>query len=227
MKNAWIDDVAEYSNIVLLGEAGCGKSEIAVNLSLSLLAKKKPVHLFDLDMTKALFRSRDEKESLEKEGVHFHYEEQFADAPTVTGGVVSQLKNEDCYTVLDVGGDYIGARSIGCYASYLNRKDTVVYYIINPYRPWSLTANNAASVMYEVLSVSHIKSEQIKFIANPNYGEETSLNDVLEGYKKLCDIVDKEAISCLCVRKEIADKAKTKLSINIFPISRYLEYPWK
>ena len=49
----------ELNSVVFLGEAGCGKSEIAVNLALRLAAGERPVHFFDLDMTKPLFRSRD------------------------------------------------------------------------------------------------------------------------------------------------------------------------
>lgn len=44
---------------VFLGEAGCGKSELAVHLALSLAGKGREVHFFDLDQTKPLMRSRD------------------------------------------------------------------------------------------------------------------------------------------------------------------------
>ena len=70
----------------------------------------KPVHFFDLDMTKPLFRSRDRREALEALGVEVHYEAQFMDAPTLTGGVRQRLNDPHCCAVLDVGGDYIGAR---------------------------------------------------------------------------------------------------------------------
>ena len=42
---------------VFLGEAGCGKSELAVHLALSLAGKGREVHFFDLDQTKPLMRS--------------------------------------------------------------------------------------------------------------------------------------------------------------------------
>ena len=56
-------------NFVFLGEAGCGKSELAVNLACRLAAGDRPVHLFDLDMTKPLFRTRDLGNALEQAGV--------------------------------------------------------------------------------------------------------------------------------------------------------------
>ena len=75
-------------NFVFLGEAGCGKSEVAVNLALALAeTAQKDVHFFDLDMTKPLFRSRDQAGMLESRNVKVHFEEQFYDAPTASGGV--------------------------------------------------------------------------------------------------------------------------------------------
>lgn len=49
--------------------------------------------------------------------------------------------------MLDVGGDYIGARSIGGYAPLLNRDGTTVYYVINPFRPWSATLEHIDQVL--------------------------------------------------------------------------------
>ena len=74
------------TNFILIGETGCGKSEIALNLA-EYLAKNtdKHVHLIDMDMTKPLFRSRDLLNSGKLSDVNIHYEEQFFDAPTVVG----------------------------------------------------------------------------------------------------------------------------------------------
>lgn len=70
---------------VFLGEAGCGKSELAVHLALSLAGQGREVHFFDLDQTKPLMRSRDAQELLEGAGVTVHFERQTADAPTPGG----------------------------------------------------------------------------------------------------------------------------------------------
>ncbi len=226
MNRAWLEKIVQKRNIVLLGEAGCGKSELAINLSLALLQTGKPVHLFDLDMTKPLFRSRDERQQIEERGVHFHFEEQFADAPTVTGGVVRALKDTDCYTILDVGGDYIGARAVGGYAPYVNREDTVVFYIINPFRPWSGVSENAGSVFSQILAVSHIHPEKICFIGNPNLGKGTTLEDVLTGYEMLLQIVDRDAVDCVAVCKELEEQVAEKLPVPVFPVERYLVYQW-
>lgn len=215
---------ADIHNFVLLGEAGCGKSEIAINLALALLDTGKPVDLFDLDMTKPLFRARDQEEKLTEMGLRFHFEEQFADAPTVGGGVMQQLKDAESCTVLDVGGDYIGARAIGGYAPLLNREDTAILYIINPFRPWSTTVDRAGQVLSEVLWVSHIKPERIRFVGNPNFGAGTTVEDVVLGYERLTEMV--ETLDCLCVEQALYPEVRERVPVRVFPLQRYLEYPW-
>ena len=45
-------DMTSSSNVVFLGEAGSGKSELALNFAQALAELGgKPVHFFDLDMT--------------------------------------------------------------------------------------------------------------------------------------------------------------------------------
>ena len=80
--------IGDNINFVFVGEAGSGKSEISINFAKWLVQlQDKPVHFFDMDMTKPLFRSRDVREQMDEMGIIFHHEEQFFDAPTVVGGV--------------------------------------------------------------------------------------------------------------------------------------------
>ena len=63
-------------NFVFVGEAGCGKSEIALNFAMGMRKlTDKPIHFFDMDQTKPLFRSRDVRERLEAEGIAFNESE--------------------------------------------------------------------------------------------------------------------------------------------------------
>ena len=216
------------SNFVLIGEAGGGNSEIAINLALSLAARgDKPVHLYDLDMTKPLFRSRDQAGFLRENGVDFHYEEQFYDAPTVAGGVSRLLRDENCYTVLDVGGDYIGARSIGGYAPLLNTPGTIVWYVINPYRPWSMDLDHIDKVLGQVLGVSHVQLDRLRMIGNPNLGQETMAEDVTEGAKKLAEMIGPyKDIDFFAVRRELSGQVSGLLPAPVWPIDLRLTYEW-
>ena len=215
-------------NHVFLGEAGCGKSEIAVNLALKLRQTEAEVHFFDLDMTKPLFRSRDKAEYLREQGLQFHFEEQFMDAPTVSGGVMRLLKSEDAVTVLDVGGDYIGARSIGGYAPLLRLPITELWYIVNPYRPWSGNQQRLVQVLNDILQVSHLDFGSLHLICNPNLGKDTDVQAVKDGYAILLEELEGQWESEMLVcPKQYADELETEIEVPLFPITRYLAYPWE
>ena len=217
-----------WHNFVFLGEAGSGKSEIAISFARALArAEERRVHFFDLDMTKPLFRSRDAGAELERAGVAVHYQEQFMDAPTLVGGVDPMLRDEDSLVVLDVGGDHIGARSIGGFAPQLNRPSTAVFYVINAYRPWSDTIEHIDGTLGKILGVSHVKLTQLFLVANPNNGVSTTLDEVVEGCRRTESLVGEYMpLSFACVREELAEEAAKVLSVPVFPLRLALTYPW-
>lgn len=228
MEERMIWNTDHIKNFVFIGEAGCGKSEIAVNLALHLLKEKYPVHLFDLDTTKPLFRTRDQASWLEHRGVSVHFEQQLADAPTIGGGVRLALRDEDTFNILDVGGDYMGARSIGGYAPILRGDETGIYYVINPFRPWSTTLERLDGVLGQILQTAHISLDQLHLVGNPNLGADTDVRDVIDGTKMLTDMVSPyREVEFLCVEKRLYELVKGEISLPLFPLERYLPYPWE
>lgn len=222
-----LDLEPSVTNFVFLGEAGSGKSEIAINFASLLLERgSHEVHLFDLDMTKPLFRSRDSREAVEALGVRLHFEEQFMDAPTAAGGVKRLLRDETCYTVLDVGGDSTGARAVGGYAPLLNGPGTVVYYVINPFRPWSASMERIDRVLGEILGVSHVRLDRLRLAANPNLGLQTTAADVRSGMRTLLEMVAPyKALDFFCAMGSLGEAARD-LPYPMLPLRLYLTYPW-
>lgn len=219
--------VGDRSNYLFLGEAGCGKSEIAVNLALALAAEgEKPVHFFDLDMTKPLFRARDAAGMLTDAGVIVHFEEQFMDAPTLVGGPAALLRDDGCHTILDAGGDYIGAWAVGVFAPLLRGEDTAVFYVVNSFRPWSLELKHIDGVLSEVLGAAHLPLEALTFIGNPNLGAATTEADVRAGLQRLrATLGTCVPISFACVREALWPMEDAE--IPLVPIRLRLTYPWE
>ncbi|MBQ9249141.1 MAG: hypothetical protein IJ179_02110 [Oscillospiraceae bacterium] len=223
----FIQEYGQYSNFVFIGEAGSGKSEIAVNIAQLLAAgQEKPVHFFDLDMTKPIFRSRDLAQTLAEAGIEVHFEEQYMDAPTLTGGVVRLLKDESSVSVLDVGGDAIGARSIGGYSPYLNRENTCIFYVVNSYRPWSADIEHIDQVLSQILGVSHIHLQRLVFLGNPNLGIETTAEEFLRG----CDELDKVlgayvSVAFYCIEEKLMSKLTTER--KLLPLHLQMGYEWQ
>lgn len=218
----------QKNNYVFLGEAGSGKSEIALNYAMALAeVGDREVHFFDMDMTKPLFRSRSVLEEMEDRGIIFHYEDQFMDAPTLVGGVRRHLRDDDCYVVMDVGGDYIGARAIGGFAPDLNGETTGVYYVLNSYRPWSYDLDHIDHTLVDILGVSHVSLDNVSMVNNPNIGPETSLEDFLAGCDKMDEMVKPyKDIEFACVSEHLYEEAKDRVEGQLMPLRLFLKYPW-
>lgn len=225
------------NNFIFLGEAGSGKSEIALNFAAYLQDKgERPVHFFDMDMTKPLFRSRDAVAHPRLEGIQFHYEEQFMDAPTLVGGARRLLNDKDSLVVMDVGGDNIGARSIGGLMAGLDRSGTAVFYVVNAYRPWSRNIRHIDGVLGAILAVSHIEVDEIRLVNNPNLGADTTLKDVLWGTERMTKMTGSyRDVEFTCVRQELfremeegerTDSVGGLAQIQVLPIQLFLTYPW-
>lgn len=220
-------EYGRFSNFVFIGETGSGKSELAMNVALLLAeAGAKPVYMFDLDMTKPIFRSRDREAILKASGVHVQYEIQFMDAPTTTGGVEHVLKDRGCFGVLDVGGDHIGARSIGGYAPFLNRDDCCVFYVVNSYRSWSADIGHIDGVLSQVLGASHIQMQHITFVGNPNLGPETTAEEFIQGRLRLEQSMGAYvSIAFYCARKPIC--GDPGVGQKVLPLRLQMGYEWQ
>ncbi len=228
MKQILTELLKNKKNFVFVGEAGSGKSEIAINFAINLAQlSDKPVHFFDVDQTKPLFRSRDVKEKLQQAGAHFHYEEQFFDAPTIVGGVREHLMDENVIVVIDVGGDHLGARLIGGFAPLLNREFTQNFFVINAYRPWSKDLVAIDGTMARVLGMAHIDLANVSIMSNPNVGLTTTAEEAISGNEKVRDLIDEYfKVDYMCAREEICPDIEGKVRIPLLPIKLYLTYEW-
>lgn len=222
---SWDSLLHGKKNIVFLGESGCGKSELAMNLAFHFAKKEQEVHFFDMDQTKPLFRSRDAEEMLNREGIILHYEAQMADAPTMVGGVRAMLLDSDARVILDVGGGDIGARLIGGFSHLLRREETIVFYIVNPYRPWSGDLLSLDETLSAVLQAARI--QKVHFLLNPNLGNDTTIFEFINGVKKGMDLLSPYVtVEGTAVTKHLAEQAKEYISIPMIPLQPMLFYPW-
>ena len=213
-------------NFILIGETGSGKSEIALNTAVMLnRAGGRTIHIFDLDQTKAMFRSRDAEAEMAREGIAVHYMPQLLDTPVMVNGIIPHLVRPDSASVLDVGGNENAARMVGCLSDYLNRENSAAIYVINPFRPWSGSAENVRGTMESVLNACHL--ENIFFIANPTVGPETGAEDFAEGLRRLENLIPAEELSACFVTEALAANLPQPCVFETYPLHRYLAHPWQ
>lgn len=213
-------------NFVVLGETGSGKSEIVLNIAVMLAEQKeKEVHLFDMDQTKPLFRSRDMKEKMEEKGVIVHYQHQVLDTPVLVSGVIPRLLDDNCLVLLDVGGGENAARMVGCFSEYFKGSNSEALYIVNPFRPWSRELKAMDVTLGTILQSCNI--EKFSLLANPNLGHTTTAEDYLEGNKRLKNMLGSRVnVVGSCIKEDLYHEIKDKSEYDVYPIHLYLTYPW-
>ena len=218
---AW-ETLCRKPNSVFLGEAGCGKSELAVHLALELAAQGHEVHFFDLDQTKPLMRSRDAEALLTGAGVTVHFERQCADAPTQVGGLVPLLLDARKAVILDVGGNDTGARLIGGYAHLL--KDADVWFVVNPYRPWSSTTEHIDGTLSAILRASRLKMP--RFLLNPNLGADTTPEEFLAGVAQgLAMLSPYVTVEAAAVPAALYEQVQHQTALPLIPITSHISVP--
>ncbi len=215
----------EKKNFVFIGEAGSGKSEIALNIAHKLAnMSDRKVDLFDLDQTKPLYRSRDMQADFEGKGVSIHYQDQYLDAPVMVGGVRVSLVSDN-YTLLDIGGGHQAAKFAGAYSDLLSKDDSVPVYIVNPYRPWTKSVDAIDATMKHILG--SMRLDHIYLLGNPNLGYSTNVNEFMEGLKKIDELFDGYTdVNSLCVNRGIYDDVSKLTDKNLIPIDLFLTYSW-
>lgn len=231
----WRDITENKKNVIFVGESGCGKTELALNCAAELAlvteaepgpkvqpeAKPQTVNLLDMDQTKGFFRARDHAEAMAESGVNLVCGEHFLDTPLVPPGVIRLLKDEEFLNVLDVGGNEIGAITMGQFAEHLKRTGSVVFFIINPFRIFSTDEEHILQMMEKIKNYGGFES--FKFISNPNIGEHTDLQTALEGRETADRLADKLGIefSAVTFPEWLNEPPQTE----VIYIKRYLEYP--
>lgn len=212
-------------NFVLIGESGSGKSEIALFLAKTLSDyTDKKIRLIDMDQTKGMYRSRDWKERVENDQIHVYCGEHFMDMPLVPHGMANKLDDENAVNILDVGGNEIGAVVLGQYSQWLNNENSVVFYIINPYRNFSGSKDNILFLMERIQKAGHI--QKIHVISNPNLGPSTTEEDVCNGHEILKKmLVDTEyEIEALMIPVWLPKEVFINMDIPVYFIKPMIQF---
>ena len=152
----------EHRIHIICGHYGCGKTNLALNLALTLRRKGEKVTVADLDIVNPYFRTADYKEVLEKQGVRVicpHSAGTTIDAPQINAEIFSIFDRPEGHVVIDVGGDDAGAAALGRFKRQIEAAGGCeMLYVVNRYRKLVETPEEAVSLLHEVEAASRLKA---------------------------------------------------------------------
>ncbi len=177
---------------LLTGHYGSGKTE----LSLALAGYMRKIHqgrvaLVDLDIVNPYFRSAEQKDRLEAEGIEVlmpSFAMSTVDIPALPANIQRIFAMEYDHVVVDVGGDDTGAVALGRYAPELaaRRGEIQVLYVVNPLRPLSGTAEDIVDLFQRIAGRGRIRPDFL--VNNANLQRLTTAQDLMDGQALLQEV---------------------------------------
>ncbi len=185
---------------VVTGHFGAGKTNFSVNLSAAL-AGRNPVFLIDYDNINPYFRALDAEEALSGKNVKIIasvFANSNVDIPSVPSDIIGALNTvaDGAGVVLDVGGDMLGAISLGYIHDKIISVPFYSVYVFNAYRPLTSTPTDAFGVMREIEAVSGLKTSFL--VNNSNIGEDTAAEDIERTDEFAGELVRLSGVPLLC-----------------------------
>lgn len=143
------------------------------------------VQLADLDLVNPYFRSREALQLMEAAGVRVVVppgDQIFADLPIVLPEIAGLLHPPPgTSTVLDVGGDDVGARALAAFRPRIADGQVELWMVLNSRRPFSATTREVLAMRSAIETSSRLPVTG--FVANSHLLDETTIEVVLEGWQ--------------------------------------------
>ncbi len=210
--------------ILLTGDYGCGKTNLAVNLAL-LLAEKGKVSVVDMDTVNPYFRTADFGEMLAEHGINLvcpQYANTNLDIPVLNFDLESIVSQSD-FTIIDVGGSDAGAYPVGRYESLFKSLggELEMLYVFNMYRLCERSADEVVQTLREIESACRLKCTAL--VNNSNLGAETTPQVIAQTVDFAEKVVEKTGLplAFTCVTED------EKFDETHLPIKRLVTFPWE
>ncbi len=209
--------------VVLVGNYGSGKTELALNLALTS-AEKMTTTLVDLDIVNPYFRSGEKADELKAAGVRVlmpTFAMSTVDIPALPAEIQSVFEQPSERVIFDVGGDDTGAAALGRYAPSFRRyrEDTTVCLVINAMRPLTQTPEDVVDLAQRIAARGRMNIDVI--INNTNLADQTEPGMLAMGHQ-----VAVEAAKLLGVSR-VVDVAMPQLGAkDALPLQRHMAPEW-
>jgi len=170
----------QQSVVVITGNYGSGKTEVAVNWTLWLRRAGFEVTIADLDIVNPYFRCREAQNLMEEAGVRViapQGEMHHAELPIILPEIRGIIESPKGITILDVGGDEDGARVLAGLSRFFS--DYEMLQVVNQRRPFTDTVSGCLKIQGEITAASKLRVTGL--ISNSHLMDETDEAVIIEG----------------------------------------------
>ena len=217
--------------VIIVGNYGSGKSETAVNLAAYARTRGLSVKITDLDLVNPYFRSREAKNGLEAMGVEVVLppaKYMHADLPILTSGVADMIKNPAELTLLDVGGDDVGARVLAALAEAFKNRPITVLQVINHLRPFTADTAGCMAMKSQIEGASQLKITGL--VSNGNLMDETTPETIYDGLDLVTRVSRATGLDIAFITASsrlLAELDMDRIKVPVLPVERRLAPTWK
>ena len=213
--------------LVLVGNYGSGKTELALNLALTA-AGEKSTTLVDLDIVNPYFRSGEKAQELREAGIRVlmpSFALSTVDIPALPAEIQSVFITPSDRVIFDVGGDDTGAAALGRYAPSFRqfREDTAVALVVNAMRPLTQTAEDAAELGRRIEQRGRMRINMV--INNTNLADCTTPEMLLRGHEIACGAARLLGVECV-VDAGMPELLRQSGLPDGLPVARYMKPEW-
>ena len=218
----------EHRYLVLTGNYGSGKTELALNLAMHF-SRQYRTTLVDLDIVNPYFRSGEKADELREAGIRVlmpTYAMTTVDIPALPAEIQSVFEMPSDRVIFDVGGDDTGAAALGrYYPSFMARRDqTMMILVVNCMRPLTREKDEIMELSQRIQSRGRLRIDML--INNTNLADETSAEMIEDGECTVLECAEElGGIPVLTAGKaEILKNAH--LQTPVLEIRRYMKPEW-
>lgn len=214
--------------LILTGNYGSGKTEIALNLALSSAATMNTT-LVDLDIVNPYFRSGEKAEEMRAAGVRMlmpTYAMTTVDIPALPAEIQSVFEVPSDRVIFDVGGDDTGAAALGrFYPSFIRfRDDTKMIFVINCMRPLTQNADEIIDLANRIQNRGRLKIDRL--INNTNLADRTEPEMIENGEKITLECAERMGITDVVTAGKEEVLRRCRLHTPVLTIRRYMKPEW-
>jgi len=212
------------SVLILTGAFGSGKTECALALARHFAAVE-PVTLVDLDFVNPYFRVLDHRAALQAEGITLIAPEESRaaiDAPAMPPAAATALTHPHGRTVVDIGGDPVGARVLGQFAPRLTNCD--FWAVLNFSRPTTADPAPAAELLTAISTAAGVRLTGL--VSNTHLGPGTTVADIEHGLA-LTRMVAKSLAVPVTLVCAVSTLHVPPLEVPVLALTLQVRKPWE